>query len=165
VNQELVRLCDDLVTQEETHLQETLAALHQVRQLMVVGPSETLAGALASALNADALVAQVQHRRTHFRQSASAMLGVPAGSVTLRAAAEALPPEEGRRVLDRRRRLQELATEVDRANHANALVVWWCMDFVQQVFAELKGSPLAGRYGADGKVQTAGFGPTWQSQG
>jgi hypothetical protein len=139
--------------------------MHGIRQMLASSRPDALALAQEMSLMAAGTVAELQRHREEFRRTAASALQVQPAEVTLSLAAHHLPQEESNLVLAGRDRLRELATEVAQANHANAIVAWWCLDFVQQVFAAIQGLGSGTRYGIAGKVQPMVFGPTWQGQG
>ncbi|HYV38342.1 MAG TPA: flagellar export chaperone FlgN [Gemmataceae bacterium] len=161
----LAGLCRSLVAQEETALQATLADLRHVRQMLASTEPQALARALQSALQGASMVGKLQEKRHEFRQAAARILHVAPASVTLSLVAEHLPAPEAEPIWHGKRRLQQLAQDVSHINHGNAIVAWWCLNFVQQVFAGLMGQSAGSRYGAAGKAQPAVCGPTWQGQG
>ena len=158
-------LCRALVAREESYLQTVLSALRQVREMLGSGEPEALGDALRQAVEAAAVVTTLRQQRDRFRQVASNVLQVPAANVTLRLVVEHLPPEEAEVISAGRGRLRNLAAAVEQINHGNAVVVWWCLDFIHQVFAQIQGNPIRARYSSKGKVQKAVCGPTWQGQG
>jgi hypothetical protein len=158
-------LCRALVTREESYLQTMLSALRQVRQMLGSSAPEALGDAVRQAVEAAGLVAKLRDQRDRFRQVTAKVLQVPVADVTLRLVAEHLPPGEAEVILAGRQRLFELAGAVEQVNHGNALVAWWCLDFIHQVFAQIQGHPVRARYSSKGKVHKAICGPTWQGQG
>jgi hypothetical protein len=85
--------------------------------------------------------------------------------VTLGLVEEHVPPAQTALITHWRQRLRELATEIEGVNRSNALIVWWCLNFVQGVFAAIQGHSTGGRYSALGKAEAGARGPIWQSQG
>ncbi len=158
-------LCQELLDREEAQLQATLQRLAQVRGLLAGAAPEALAAAAGEALAAAQAVEELTAGRERFRRAAAAALGLPEAAVTVGRVAERLPPALAAAVLTRRQEVRALAEEVQRLNETNATVAWWCLDFVQQVFAGLQGQPAGGRYGASGRAQQSAAGFTWQARG
>jgi hypothetical protein len=163
--QALGQMCGELLDREEAHLHATLGRLTRVRQLLAGGSLEALSGAAEEALAAAGELDDLSASRTRFRQAAAAALGLAPAGVTVGRVAERLPAGQAAAVLARRAQIRALAEEVQRLNHTNATVAWWCLDFVQQVFAGLHGRPPGGRYGASGRPQQSAGASTWQGQG
>jgi FlgN protein len=154
-----------LIAREESCLQACLAALEQFRKTLASSPLGAPMPAVANCKEAACLLVQVREQRDQFQLAAASVLKVSPAGLTLRMVAEHLPLPDSIVVMRGRQRLRELAEEIDRVNQGNALIIWWCLDFVQRVFAAIQGRPSAGRYGAGGKVQAGTCGPIWQGQG
>jgi hypothetical protein len=142
-----------------------VAALLHVRGLLAASEPHALADALRDTLEARNLLDGIRGERDQFRTAAASMLNLPPAGVTLRGVAERLPGHEAEAVLAYRQRLQFLVREVDYLNQGNALVIWGCLEFVQQAFTQLLGCPPAGGYTAAGLARAGSPGSTWQCQG
>jgi hypothetical protein len=161
----LAQMCQTLMVQEESRLRACLAVLEQFRKTLASSAPGAPMQAAANCKEAACLLVQVREQRDQFQQAAANVLKVSPATLTLRMVAEHLPPHDSIVVMQGRQRLRELAEEIDRVNQGNALIVWWCLDFVQRVFAGIQGRASAGRYSAGGKVQAGACGPIWQGQG
>jgi hypothetical protein len=163
--QTLAAMCQALLVREESYLRATLAALRQFRLTLASSAPEAPMQAVENCKEAASLLGQVREQRDQFREAAAKILDVPPATVTLRMVAEQLPATDAMIITRGRLRLLEVAEEIGRANQGNALIVWWCLDFVQRVFTAIQGNPSSGRYSAVGKVQVGVCGPIWQGQG
>jgi FlgN protein len=161
----LAEMCQALMVREESCLRACLAALEQFRKTLASNAPGAPMQAAANCKEAACLLVQVREQRDQFQQAAANVLEVSPATLTLRMVAEHLPLSDSIVVMRGRHRLRELAEEIDRVNQGNALIIWWCLDFVQRVFAAIQGHPSAGRYSAGGKVQAGVCGPIWQGQG
>lgn len=164
-DQVLTALCEEIVAHEEANLHALLTVVRELRRLAASGKTEALANVARLAGDANAALADIQRNRQHFRQEAARILKAKPATLTLRVVAEHLPPAQAASVAAGRQRLLGLARELEQVNRGTALVVWWSLDFVRQVFARLLGRPLRGRYSARGTIQAAVCGPTWQARG
>jgi len=162
---ELGQLCRDLILQEDGQLRHTLATLHQLRQRIATGGLEGLDSTLQDALAANTSIQQLTRQRECFQQTMASVLKVAPHEITLRRIEHYLSPPDTSFVRQERERLRRLAQEVEQVAQGTALVVWWCLDLIGQVFCRLSGQPVRSRYSASGKVQRASCGPTWQGRG
>ncbi len=161
----LMQMCTEVLDREERHLTATQAALRQFQHMLTANEPCGLTLALEGIRDAACVQTTIREQRDQFRQAVGILLGIQPALVSLRLVAEHLPASSAAELMSRRVRLRELVGEVDRANQSVALVVWWLLDFVQQVFARIQGQPIGARYNPLGKVQTGPGGPLWQVQG
>jgi hypothetical protein len=165
-NETLVQMCQELATRESAYLEAMLANLETVRSAVTAAEPECLVTALHPARAATAALSDLRQQRQQFRERAGSLLGVPAETVTLGQVANALPAALAEPVRQQRQRLRQLAVEVDRINQANALVIWWRLDFIQQVFAGIPALACTTRYSPDGgRLQAAACGSLCQEKG
>ena len=162
---QLAPMCRALLDREERHLTTTLAALLEFRRLLATSEAGGMAQTLEAIQEAASAQGSISLQRDQFRHTAGMLLNVDPSAVSLRLIAEHLPGAEAAELMARRLRLRELVANVDRVNHGVALVVWWLLDFVHQVFAGIQGNPPGARYSPFGKIHAGPGGPLWQGQG
>jgi hypothetical protein len=147
---QLAQLCLDHAAAEESHLDETLAALQVLRQALLGRDHLVLAGALKNqeglARAADAL----QGRRACLQQEAAKVFGLPSSSVTRSVLASRLPPETALQLEQIRQRLGHKAAEVERLNRSNGVLLHYFLGFLQRFFQGLTGCSPDGRYSPTG---------------
>jgi Rod binding domain-containing protein len=161
----LGRMSLALLTREESLLLAILAALERFRQNLASNVPGALTQAVEQCKEATALLGLVREQRDRFRQLVGSQLKVSPAAVTLRFVAEHVPTADAMSITLGRRRLRQLAEEIDRLSQSNALVIWWCLDFVQRVFAGILGHAAGGRYSAVGKIQPGASGSLLEAQG
>jgi len=162
---QLAALCQAVLVREQALLRAILTALQQCHRNLASNDPAAMAQAVEHCKVAASMIGQVHAHRDQFRQAAACILEVEPALVTLRLAAKHLPPAEASFVNRERQRLIALGEEIQRVHQGNAVIVWWCLDFVQRVFAAIQGNVIGSRYSAGGKAQAGSCGPLWQGQG
>jgi hypothetical protein len=163
--QALAQLCHERAASELAYLEATLDHLRRVRGALTSTQPDRLAAAVQNAQSAAGAFRGMEAERNRFREQAGALLGMAPHAVTLGKAIDSLPSDLAKPLRELRQRLREMASEMDRVNQANALISWWRLDFLHQVFAGLPGVMSSGRYSQRGKLQTPTCVPLWQTRG
>jgi hypothetical protein len=162
----VVQACFAHLEQEETLLDGTLQVCRQMRAALVRGDAPALTEALAQQDQAARAGQEFHERRVRLRDELAAALRTPAESVTLRMFVAHLPGETGQRLARAREHVHRLATDVDRLNRGNALVVHSSLNCLQQLLVSLTGGGQTGEcYGPAGKHQEIGCGSLIELRG
>ena len=135
-------------------LAETLASLREIRAALRGGGMSALADALDRQARIARASQELNDRRAKLRRDMAAVLGVAPQQVTLGMLAARLPGEAGDRLARCRERLNDMATEIDRLNSANAALVGHSLDFLERFFIEITGGDRgAAAYGPTGDTR------------
>jgi len=140
---------------EEALLADMLGSLRQVRAAFVernLNSLATLHNRQEQLVRSSQEIARVRDR---LRDSLSPLLGVPAGEVTLRAAALSLTEPARGRLLACHASLVEMVREAEQLNHHNATLLGFARGFLDSLFACMTGTTVNESYGPRGERRGA----------
>lgn len=139
---------------EESHLDETLAALQILRQALLDRDQQALAGALKKQEVLTRAGGALQGRRIQLQQEAAEVLGLPFSAITLSVLANRFPPPEAAHLEQVCAGLRRKAAEVERLNRSNGVLLHYFLGFLQRFFQDLTGCPPDGRYSPTGSQRS-----------
>jgi hypothetical protein len=152
--------------QEETSLRAVRDSLEQTRSALIEGQFAPLTEALKRQLETARLQEEMRIRREHLCRELASALGRPPRTVTLKQLAELVPEALAQRLLECRKRLRDLAADIDGLSNTNAFLANHSLWFIQDLLAGILGTEASGkRYGPAGAVRESSYGSLVSARG
>ncbi len=161
----LARLCLDHLALEEAHVRATLASLRTVRAALLANDQAALDDALMRHEGTVRRGEELRRARDGFRQEIGELLGLAPGEVNLSLLCSRLPADAGATLSARQEGLRRDAAEADHLNRSNAVLLHYCLDFLQRFFQDLTGRPAEVRYGPAGALRDTPSGSLIDARG
>ncbi|MCR9116207.1 MAG: flagellar protein FlgN [bacterium] len=147
----VVNECLALLVREERAIEPALAALRELRSALVAGDMTQVSELLSQESSAEPAT-DMTASRAQFRRRVGTLLSLPQEEVTVRRIAEWASPEQREQLLERRKRVAELANEVDFLGRANAALLRQSMDMLNMALSQITGGGSSDCYDPSGRV-------------
>lgn len=162
----LTLLCRNYLMGEEGVLAPVVAAVREVREVLLHQSTDLLEESLLQLQSCGSAMEAWRPQRARFRQAAAGCLGLAPQTLTLELVLARLPGQEVPQLEAARQRVRELALELDRLCRSNHTLVQYTLDFFQQYFGQVTGGARgSGAYARTGKKTDIVCGSLIQARG
>ena len=121
-------------------LSATVHSLSDVRTALVQGDLRKLTTALEQQTHTARAAEELRLRRAQLRREIAAHCGSRPESASLQMLASRIPGELGEQLANYRGRLKSMASQADRLNRGNAILIRQSVNFLQHLLAGLTGT-------------------------
>jgi hypothetical protein len=157
--------CLTHLAREEAMLATTVEVLREVRRGLLKSDLDVLTRALEQQREAADAAVELTDQRRRLRERWSGELGVSTEQLTFRTLAERSSGVLRARLLASRRRLLQMAGEIEQLNRGNQALIQQSVGLLQLLLGSLNGQGSGTtRYTASGDIEPGGCGPFIQSR-
>lgn len=151
--------------QEEAMLSATLEKLRAVRSALMHGDLSALTRTLAEQRHTALAATELYKARAQLRQRITGVAGAPEGRVTISRLSQCVTEPLATRLISQRKRLSDMAKEVDRLNRGNMSLVRQSLDLLERLLSSLTGTDEnSDRYSPSGQREQRRYGSIFQAR-
>ena len=150
---------------EEAMLAATLDAMRAIRSALIARDLQQLETAVSQQQQTAKTAGDLRASRDEIRQRVAESLGMATEHVSLRHVVKLASPRIADRLESCRRRLSEMANEIERMNRANAMLVRHSIDMLHGFLECLAGAATrSNRYDAGGRIEDGSGGTLFDTK-